>query len=825
VAGFKNFKQVQENTILKILIEPVLKNYLHLFYKNIYVILLRISMINPTIPEAPDLSRSQRTIQGPVHLTREIEIATTNHALHILAAGVESVSRAQGHSVDVERLGRSQHIVARLTPHHFLPYEPVYEHVAPKGEVVASEIDAYIGEEVGRRFAMGEDPMEMLSEIGAVCDRLRAEPERLNRSKLLALADEVKSIVPACRVRLASLAQAIEAVENAPTMFRKDEIEGRLRSQLDVENPSHFDFISEFNRAFPALYVEDEEIQEFYLVHAELVAATPFRTPERLLRGLQRLISSTDIVAATASDTVLNAAYKVATITKPDGFVYKEWSAEASKEVLIGHLLKALSLDKFVVRKTRFELQGLTVEGRPIPVGLAGIYKDPGTTVDGTVWSRWTRVQREVAVQRFKMTPLSDDLQDRYDAAKDAVIRLGGLESLIEHLFIEILFNSGDTHTRQLVEGPDGEFYDVDLGRILTLPTYQKPGGKVCTTFRSFLLDHPLANEPIPESFKSRVCNWSWTSVKAQWKPYVSTSSFFDRKASQMQKLKRAVERTRASTTLRDEEKQIAIDSQLARFVQLQEACYSRLHPQVYQLLKKRFRIAQGYLKEEAPTLRGLWQLSYPNLAPFMEVLQRMIPNPGSQMIWRRGRVANPHILPRGHLIPEEHPRRLQPLPLLGGFSVAPPTPLDGDVRFVYGRDGHLYIHEEEEYIQSVRTNAAGILTFTEGRLTRIHDEGHDIAETQALLHKVKFSLEESDFLAVTYSNPILNESVSANNALSMVESRIDQIVRGEYRTLQSIIQDAEVKRCATEAELRTLREIRARLLRDSISLAKSRVF
>jgi len=280
-------------------------------------------------------------------------------------------------------------------------------------------------------------------------------------------------------------------------------------------------------------------------------------------------------------------------------------------------------------------------------------------TVDVNRIEDLKNIQPDIQLENAKrqLAALNDDLATKapeLEAAKAAILEKGNVESVQTHVLTDLLLCSNDSHSGQYMS-QDKELFNIDFARFLPPHDSMRDLKGVAATFRSTLLDHPAADEPLSEELINTVKSWDMGKLEENWKKdgLIGEPKFFKDATKRLEildfqrdaaqganesKLKEMYAElgletpveTYDSTQLRE----VVIKETTKQFENLKNECYSKIHPQAFAGLKKRMQALQGYIREPGsePTLKGAFNKMYPQLAPFMKVLGRFQSNPGENL-------------------------------------------------------------------------------------------------------------------------------------------------------------------------------------------------
>ncbi len=226
------------------------------------------------------------------------------------------------------------------------------------------------------------------------------------------------------------------------------------------------------------------------------------------------------------------------------------------------------------------------------------------------------------------------------------------VESIHQLEDADALCCSYDSHAAQFIQQADG-LYSIDFARYFAPHEAVVTPTATFATFRSCLLDHPVADLPLSDEEIAQSLNYDMHKIESEWQAagILGNAQEFDEAARQISSLKAL--RDLAGTNSREANLQLAVDFKMnlessltderlqrrvaAFFVKKiekwQSACFRQIHPKAFLRLKMRIDARQNYLRAQLAagrpaTRKEAMHAEYPTLSPFIKVLERLTGSP-----------------------------------------------------------------------------------------------------------------------------------------------------------------------------------------------------
>lgn len=194
------------------------------------------------------------------------------------------------------------------------------------------------------------------------------------------------------------------------------------------------------------------------------------------------------------------------------------------------------------------------------------------------------------------------------------------------HILMDLLFFSCDSHQEQYITNQNSkgeiDYVNIDFSRVLSNFIAITLNKDTFCPFRSVFLFHPRAFEPMPEELIKLIESWNIDQIIAELTPLLGNPQEFSEELN----------RYWASHTTDPDKIQHAKD-------RIGEICFSRLHIKSLEQLVKRLRDTKTFVEKckshkKVPTLYGLFELLYADLAVILNIFKRMTPDPAQRLNW-----------------------------------------------------------------------------------------------------------------------------------------------------------------------------------------------
>lgn len=346
---------------------------------------------------------------------------------------------------------------------------------------------------------------------------------------------------------------------------------------------------------------------------------------------------------------------------------------ENIKEVLAGKVADTLGLNTYLMPKREQTIREARLGAAVDPKGLASRWIE-GDTFPQQKWEKWIEAKHEYAKTYYAYSTLKRNyeaakaqeavtpvLKNRYEYACEEmkkvrrekglaareILQVGGLNSIAQHIVIDTILASGDSHRNQYKQDKDGEFHNYDFSRFFPPSSaYSRGDRNTYVLFRGYFLDHPLADAIMDEKseyrdilipLKEQILSWDVNAIEKIWQ---EAGLVGDIRSFQAQYQKASDLEADLSDLLNQ---RVRYDKLCAKYgipysndpdilsAALQEKyrairreCWEKIDPRSIQEWKNRVIQAQRYLTTaKNPTLKGMWVACYPDIARFESVLER----------------------------------------------------------------------------------------------------------------------------------------------------------------------------------------------------------
>lgn len=352
---------------------------------------------------------------------------------------------------------------------------------------------------------------------------------------------------------------------------------------------------------------------------------------------------------------------------------------ENIKEVLAGKVADILGLNTYLMPKSEQTIKEARLGATVAPKGLASRWIE-GDIFPRKKWGKWIEAKHEYAKTHYAYSALEREykaahaqgtitpiLKNRYEyagqmkkkahsekvKAAQEILRVGGLNSIAQHIVIDTILTAGDSHYDQYKQDKDGEFHNYDFARFFP-PSSAFSGGDTSTyaLFRGYFLDHPLADAVMDENsdyrdilipLKEQILSWDVHAIEKIWQEagLVGDIGFFQaqyQKASDLEVdlsnlLNQRVSHEQLCTKYgipyareqsQDQLQEILSTALNEKYRAVRRECWAKIDPRSVREWKDRVIRAQQYLStDKKPTLKGMWVACYPEIARFENVLER----------------------------------------------------------------------------------------------------------------------------------------------------------------------------------------------------------
>ncbi len=456
----------------------------------------------------------------------------------------------------------------------------------------------------------------------------------------------------------------VEGLEGLPVYYRKS----------DVLNSLHIEHLSTHgDTACLKAMKEIEKLPQEYINEETFnrleAAGIDKKILERIKKNQPSYVSSQEVISANNNEPrvkeLLNKLGETKYQERPN-FAFKT-GLENEREKLFGDVFKTLGTENYVLKKTDVKLARAELMPNPelksrlirspaqmealkSPEGIAGRWLE-GTNVPEGTWNSYQAAKMELARAQFLKEPDAkiEELKQKVNKLAEEVASYGGKNSVAEHCINDLLICQSDGHWGQYLSD-NQEFMTYDVARALP-PSYGINVGKeTFAMMKSEMLGHPFADNPMSQNLIKTILSWNPLEIEKDLKSKgrIGGSQEFEAIGVKLEEIKADIAKIQYEE---DNPKiieelckkyQVPFDSgKLSETVsklhlQLDRAgnetskqCFGKIHPQALAEFQERMHLLQEYVKTaQSPTPKGAFEAMYPDLAPFIKVLERTEGNP-----------------------------------------------------------------------------------------------------------------------------------------------------------------------------------------------------
>jgi len=507
----------------------------------------------------------------------------------------------------------------------------------------------YNKDELVSQLQLNQNFTESLEDKGKVADVIRIV--KAETGTFITLSDNLKNILDQNSIKLSNLNEYASTVE-----FMKANSANEIKAADVIKNAVKVLGIQESTFAFKTGSENVKELLAGKLTSALTLATFLAPKEEHKMenaslsgqinpRGIaSRFLDDSTNFSTSEWEAVLQVEHELAVAE----FHLSENPQDKDYQEKVLSLSTKLAENKRALREKEFE--------STLPASFASLLQLKKATAD-----------LDNAKQALKKSPndqkLSDEVvlkeQNLGGAKKKYNIEVStlkdgfkGLSGVKEHVLTDLLFCAYDSHAGQYMV-KNGSAFNIDFARFLAPCEVFERNGNLYPTLRTGLFDHPSSGEPLSANEIQKIQSWNIESIESQWKSegLVGSSEAFkeaDKKITEyFDDLDKAssvnynIKDLCLKYDVKSENiqegvlKKIVTDKIKQEMEGVREECFSQVHPEAFAAFKERVFGLQTYIKQcesenTPPTLKGAFPLMYPNMAPFMKVMERLEVNPGS---------------------------------------------------------------------------------------------------------------------------------------------------------------------------------------------------
>jgi hypothetical protein len=369
-----------------------------------------------------------------------------------------------------------------------------------------------------------------------------------------------------------------------------------------------------------------------------------FKYDETTKECLQSITEAFNI----AQDKWTGGAEKLEAAVKSDP--PNDKAGEIVRELLAQTLFKHTSTEHFVM-KLNLKLDKSTIAGGNLENAVGSIWIQDSKPFPLKKFMDYSKAELKASQTKSKGNLKA------VENAKNAFFKAMGLanseqqrkflESSQEHALTDMIYLSTDSHCKQYLIKSDGEAIGFDYARFLPVSSVFQSDHLHYAGFRSAFFDLPSSRDAIAEPLANKILAWDPAKIgknieKAELvggEDYVSAKKEVENALNDIRNLYNRIKNVKgkgnspshAMLKKEIEEKQDAI-------AKLLPGLRKKIDPSAFEEFKKRLSVIKDLVqsRKEAgqpnPSIREIFAVAYPDLAPFMEVLERMDPAPSEKL-------------------------------------------------------------------------------------------------------------------------------------------------------------------------------------------------
>lgn len=391
-----------------------------------------------------------------------------------------------------------------------------------------NNIAAYkkLAEQIVRPTATDLEKVQILKKYEKLNKLLQDQKTQLDNC-----TDEPDSVVKSIKEELFLNKNYLKTSDNVPTLYRKEELMERVRFLFVVVQENRLksdlnDFLKKLKK-IPYDYIYGHSIEYF----TERI--------ENLTRGLTQYYSTYDYNPSGSGQTLSLMLQKdeLEKYQTRSGLVIKR-AVENGREILAGKLLEILGLNKFFVTKQEVALPSQMVDAKmqDEKTGIVGRWV-VGEKFFKNEWDALMMAQRDFSAASFRdKENIPENVKTALKEAEERVRQFGCHSSVQELALADMLLWSSDSHTNQY-KLSKGELYNYDFARFFPPSPVVKGGDEVYTTFKSALLDHPSARDPMEENLIQKIKSLDLNIVRDNFQKYVGDPESYEKAVKDLESI------------------------------------------------------------------------------------------------------------------------------------------------------------------------------------------------------------------------------------------------------------------------------------------------
>lgn len=387
-------------------------------------------------------------------------------------------------------------------------------------------------------------------------------------------------------------------------------------------------------------FLKETDIRKFihtaqlYYSSSDILAANEYSP------GVQKMINSIASTEKTAQNVDLSFKLGV----------------ENAREILANEINLLLEANPYLSTKAEVVLENASLGESTSSRGLSSTWLTDGQAIHTSTLTQYFNDRQTIAALEFQGKPVPDDLRERFEQEQTSLRSNMSSKSVLAHTLQDIEMQTYDSHSSQYAN-VDGNVYCFDFARHLAPSTcFMKTNsfGETLThvAFRSTFLDFPVAKDPLPDSFINHIQNRNMEEVEKELRKNgrIGDPIFFKEAKTAIEEMDQDSSKAKDSlysksldilqetcakydVVFLSNDPKTSYQNLSKRLNELkktiQEGCFRQIHPQAFENWKSRVSLMQDYVRHsEAPTMEGLRNAAYPELAIFFKVLERLAPNP-----------------------------------------------------------------------------------------------------------------------------------------------------------------------------------------------------
>lgn len=522
-------------------------------------------------------------------------------------------------------------------------------------------------------------PSKKQEEMFRIIDAYIEKNKHLTQKLISPTAAENLTLI---KKNLQNLVSKIEdsQLENFPLKYNTQEILNHLRIGLERLGPENnekiLDFIREMN-AIPEHFMDKKEFFEKIdqlIIQKEGISEENTRERAQLdniinlliyittspkgpnFPKLQEYASSADLETHLVNfpqkkEIISRMAARFADLPE---YVIK-LGKEGQREELGGVIVEKLGLNSFIAPKTSVSMGGTAIKNIKVKDAIVSRLISEGESLDNhyKLWIDYGAAKQNYTLAKFLNSPEKVLLkyQRKFEELSDKLAELGGRESVGELSTISALTGGFDDHLLQYFL-TNKNFMHIDFSRFLT-PSVVERNKEIYYNFRSALIDHPFAEDPLPQHVIETIKNWNEKAILESLQEYVGKEERFKEAHDTISSLYEDLSGLDKNENLmaaclkhgipydiQEDQRNATIEhlKQVCaqKFNATQKECFAKIHPKAFGEFTKRLHALKEYVdRESSPTAKGAFEEMHPEIVPFFRVLSRAEGSPGETIYFQ----------------------------------------------------------------------------------------------------------------------------------------------------------------------------------------------